>query len=239
MPTARDRRPGGGDSQVQLILSRDLAREVIKKLKLGALAEFDPVLGPPSVVRRLLALAGSSRISGDDARGAGVQELLRAALAIQVEKSRVIAISFDSYDPELAAQVANAVADAYLLFQQAAKQTRPARRQLARRRDRSAAGKRRPGGSQGRALPRTSNLFIGNNNTTLSNQQLGDFNAQLAAARAQKADAAAKATLIRGALKAGYAHRVFRDRQFGADAPLVGAAGAAARSTRRAVLDIA
>jgi polysaccharide biosynthesis transport protein len=32
-------------SQVQLILSRDLAREVIKKLNLGNRAEFDPALG--------------------------------------------------------------------------------------------------------------------------------------------------------------------------------------------------
>ena len=38
-----------------------------------------------------------------------------------------------------------------------------------------------------------SGLFVGNNNTTLSAQQLGDINAQLAASRAQKADAEAKA----------------------------------------------
>ena len=49
------------------------------------------------------------------------------------------------------------------------------------------------------------NLFLGNNNTTLSNQQLGDFNGQLASARAQKVDAEAKAKLIRDALKAGSA----------------------------------
>ena len=47
------------------------------------------------------------------------------------------------------------------------------------------------------------NLFIGTNNTTLSNQQLGDFNAQLAAARAQKSDAEAKARLIRDMLRTG------------------------------------
>src|SRR5882672_4092776 len=45
-------------SQVQLILSRDLAREVIKKLKLGERPEFDPVLGGPSLLRTLLSLTG-------------------------------------------------------------------------------------------------------------------------------------------------------------------------------------
>src|SRR5262249_62083943 len=47
------------------------------------------------------------------------------------------------------------------------------------------------------------NLFIGNNNTTLSSQQLGDFNAQLAAARGQKSDSEAKSKMIRDALKTG------------------------------------
>src|SRR5262250_2452686 len=42
--------------------------------------------------------------------------------AFQVEKSRVIAIEFESEDPELAAQAANTVAETYLVFQQAAKQ---------------------------------------------------------------------------------------------------------------------
>ncbi len=47
------------------------------------------------------------------------------------------------------------------------------------------------------------NLLVGNNNTTLSAQQLGDVNAQLAAARAQKIDAEAKAKLIRDMLRSG------------------------------------
>ena len=48
-----------------------------------------------------------------------------------------------------------------------------------------------------------SNLLVGTNNTTLSAQQLGDVNAQLAAARAQKADAEAKAKMIRDMLQSG------------------------------------
>src|SRR4029079_13784893 len=47
------------------------------------------------------------------------------------------------------------------------------------------------------------NLFVGTNNTTLSNQQLGELNAQLSAARAQKADAEAKTKIIREALRNG------------------------------------
>src|ERR1700759_2649439 len=43
-------------SQVQLVLSRDLAREIIKKNKLAERAEFDPVLSGLSPVKSLLAL---------------------------------------------------------------------------------------------------------------------------------------------------------------------------------------
>src|SRR3954471_19861859 len=41
-------------SQAQLVLARDLAREVIKTLKLGERAEFDPVLRGSSTIGVLL-----------------------------------------------------------------------------------------------------------------------------------------------------------------------------------------
>src|SRR5262249_28071394 len=45
-------------SQVQLVLSRDLAREIIKKNKLAELPEFDPVLRGISPLKSLAALFG-------------------------------------------------------------------------------------------------------------------------------------------------------------------------------------
>src|SRR4029077_18374841 len=48
-------------SQVQLLLSRDLARQVIKKNKLAERAEFDPVLQGFSPLKSLLALFGIGR----------------------------------------------------------------------------------------------------------------------------------------------------------------------------------
>ena len=48
-------------SQVQLLLSRDLAREIIKKNRLAELPEFDPVLRGLSPVKSLLALIGIGR----------------------------------------------------------------------------------------------------------------------------------------------------------------------------------
>ena len=48
-----------------------------------------------------------------------------------------------------------------------------------------------------------SNLLVGANNTTLSAQQLSEVNTQLSTVRAQKADAEAKAKLIRDMLRSG------------------------------------
>src|SRR5215471_8872315 len=110
-------------SQVQLILSRDLARDVIKKLKLADRPEFDPVLAGPSLLRTLLSLFG---IIKDPMEMTPEERVFKSYYerlsAFQVEKSRVIAIEFESQDPVLAAQVANAIAEAYLVLQQAAKQ---------------------------------------------------------------------------------------------------------------------
>jgi exopolysaccharide transport family protein len=192
-------------SQVQLILSRDLAREVIKTLKLGERPEFDPVLRGSSTVGVLLGLVGLVR---DPMSQTPEERVFRSfaerLTAYQVEKSRVIAIEFESESPELAARAANAVAETYLMFQQTAKQdqSRVAGLWLAEKIEplRGAVANAEAKVEQYRAR---NNLLIGTNNTTLSNQQLGELNTQLSGARAQKADAEAKTRIIRDALRAG------------------------------------
>lgn len=197
--------PEAVTSQVQLILSRDLARDVIRSLKLAERAEFDPVLRGSSTLGVLLALAGLVR---DPMSQTPEERVFRSfaerLTAYPVEKSRVIAIEFESESPELAARVANTVAETYLVFQQTAKQdqSRAAGHWLAEKIEplRGAVADAEAKVEQYRA---SNNLLVGTNNTTLSNQQLGELNAQLSAARAQKADAEAKARIIRDALRAG------------------------------------
>ena len=192
-------------SQVQLILSRDLAREVIKTLKLGERPEFDPVLRGSSTIGVLLGVVGIVR---DPMSQTPEERVFRSfaerLTAYQVEKSRVIAIEFESESPELAARVANAVAETYLMFQQTAKQdqSRVAGLWLAEKIEplRGAVADAEAKVEQYRAR---NNLLVGTNNTTLSNQQLGELNAQLSAGLGQKADGDAKARIIRDALRTG------------------------------------
>src|SRR3954454_13607707 len=106
-------------SQVQLLQSRDLAREIIKKNKLAERPEFDPVLQGFSPLKSLLALVGIGR---DPFSLTPEERVLEAYYerftAYAVDKSRVIVVEFQSRDPELAVRVANSIAEGYLALQQ-------------------------------------------------------------------------------------------------------------------------
>jgi polysaccharide biosynthesis transport protein len=192
-------------NQVQIAMSREVALDVIRKLKLTERPEFDPVQGGVSVVRSVLSIFGISRDPLESSPEQRAMETYFERLQVfAIEKSRVLVIEFQSTDAELAAQVANAVADSYIAHQRQAKQdqSRGASQWLS-----GEIEKLRPvvAEAEGRveAFRAKSNLFIGTNNTTLSNQQLGDFNAQVAAARVQRTDAEARAKSIRDLLKKG------------------------------------
>src|SRR4030081_890216 len=110
-------------SQVQLLLSRDLAREIIKKNKLAERPEFDPVLQGFAALKSLLALIGFGR---DPFSLTPEERVLDAYFdrytAYAVDKSRVIVIEFQSRDSELAARVGDSIAEGYLVLQQGARQ---------------------------------------------------------------------------------------------------------------------
>ncbi|MBV8925811.1 MAG: lipopolysaccharide biosynthesis protein, partial [Bradyrhizobium sp.] len=121
-----------------------------------------------------------------------------------VDKSRVIVIEFQSHDPDLAARVANSIAEGYLVLQQNARQdqAKSASQWLSGEID-NLRTKVADAEARAEDFRSKSNLFIGTNNTTLSNQQMGELNTQLNNARALKSDAEAKARLIREMLQGG------------------------------------
>lgn len=197
--------PEAVTSQVQLVLSRDLAREIIKKNKLAERPEFDPVLQGVSPLKSLAALVGIGRDPFSMTPEERVLDAYYDRLqAYAVDKSRVIVVEFQSQDPELAVRVANSIADGYLVLQQNARQdqARNASQWLAgeienlRKKVSDAEAKVEDFRSK-------SSLFVGTNNTTLSNQQMGEVNTQLNNARAMKADAESKARLIKEMLQSG------------------------------------
>lgn len=192
-------------SQVQLLQSRDLAREIIRKNKLAERPEFDPVLQGFSPLKSVLALFGIGR---DPFSMTPEERVLDAYYerftAYAVDKSRVIVVEFQSRDSELAARVANSIAEGYLVLQQNARQ------EQAKSAGQWLSGeienlRRKVADAESRVedFRSKSSLFVGTNNTTLSNQQMGEINTQLNNARALKSDAESKARLIKDMLQSG------------------------------------
>ena len=204
----QDRGPADPETltdQVQIVLSRELALGVIADLKLNELPEFDPVLRGPSILRHILAMAGLSRdLLAMSPEERVLESWYERLTAYSLDKSRVIVIEFQSANPALAARVTNAVAADYLRRQQLFRQeqTRGAGDWLANQIE----GLRRKvadAEAKAEAFRGDTNLMIGTNNTSLSNQQLGEFNSQFVGARAQKADAETRARIVREMLRQG------------------------------------
>ncbi|MET3892752.1 succinoglycan biosynthesis transport protein ExoP [Bosea sp. OAE506] len=192
-------------SQVQIIMSRDLAREAIKRIGLVGNPEFDSGAGALNALRKIGVLVGLGGHPADRSPEDRVLEKYYDRLLVYpVGRSRIVAVEFTSQDPALAAKGANIIANAYLELQEAAKQDsarsasswlsttiEPLRQRLADAEAKVEQFRSRNG------------LLVGANNTTINAQQLGDLSTQLSAARSQQAEAQAKAGLIRDAIKQG------------------------------------
>ena len=228
-------------SQVQLLLSRDLAREIIKKNKLAERPEFDSVLQGLSPIKSMLALLGIGR---DPFSLTPEERVLDAYFerytAYAVDKSRVIVIEFQSRDPDLAARVTNSIAEGYLVLQQGARQeqAKSAGQWLSGEID-NLRKKVSEAESRVEDFRSKSSLFVGTNNTTLSNQQMGEINTQLNNARALKSDAEFEGAADPRNASERQADRSVRSAQFRTDPPAVRTARHAARAAGRAVIDAA
>ena len=207
--------PEAVTSQIQVVLSRDLAREVIKKE--NSTSSRNSILDRrQSLLKSILGLFGVGRDPSTLTPEERTLESYYDRLNVYaIEKSRVIAIDFYSANPELAARVANTVAETYLSMQQSAKQdqTRAAGDWLAVEIDKMRT-KVADAEAKVEEYRAKSNLFVGSNNTSLPNQQLTEINSQIAAARGQKADLEARARQLRDSGALRQVDRVLRHRQF-------------------------
>ena len=197
--------PEAVQSQVQVLGSRDLARNVIKTLNLGLLPEFDPVLrGIPSYMR-VLILLGFVRDPTLTTPEERVLESFTGKVAISaVGKSRVIGIEASTLNPDIAAKVANGLAQEYLAQQtEAKKQTTQVASSWLNQTIEPLRQKVLEAEARVEAYRSKNNLFVGTNNTTITSQQLSELNTQLSTARATQADQQGKAQIIKDALRTG------------------------------------
>ena len=117
------------------MMSRDLAREVIRRLKLVGNPEFDPGAGGIGPVSRVMMMLGIGRNPLDrPAEDRVLDAYFDRLLVYPAGKSRILTVEFRSKDAKLAADGANTVAQLYIASLEADKvDTAPLRLDLARR----------------------------------------------------------------------------------------------------------
>ena len=205
------------ETEVQVLKSRRLAENVVNKLKLDDNPEFNKALrkgGVGSAVKR--ALAGFNKAAAPvdaqqrmaqlkqrETHEAVVDTLMDRTNVERVGLTYVIEISATSEKPELAAQIANAYADAYMTSQLDGKfdATRRANDWLSDR----LAGLRTQVQQSEAAVEqyKTANNLLSASGTTLTEQEISTYNQQLASARAEVAEREARVSTARKQLAKG------------------------------------
>lgn len=106
------------ETQNRILKSEDLARRVISDLRLADLPEFAPQREQPRAVQevppgQVFAVPGSG--AGHSEVPDDVLKKFEDRLSVEpVKRSRLIEVTFDSNDPQLAARVVNALAATYM-----------------------------------------------------------------------------------------------------------------------------
>ncbi|MGG6895448.1 MULTISPECIES: GumC family protein [Rhizobium] len=191
-------------SQVQILQSADLIKQVITNLKLYERPEFDAA-NNKSALSDILVKLHLKRAAGDKAPEERMLDAFSGRLQVyQVNASRVIGISFSSRDPSLAASVPNAIAQVYLSMQSGAKldsnseATRWLEPEITKLREKVGEAEKKV------ADYRTANgLLQTSQNNNFATQQLADISSQLTQVRGDRASADARAQAVRNALSSG------------------------------------
>ena len=191
-------------SQVQVLKSADLIKQVARNMNLHEIEEFDPT-AQPSALSDIMVLLGLRSNPLDLAPEERVlDEFLKKLVVYQVEKSRVIAIEFTSEDPKLAAAIPNEMAKVYLSLQSGAKlDTNSEASRWLEPEITNLREKVREAEEKVAAYRSSSDLLPTGENGTFAVKQLNDISSELARVRGEKAAAEARAESVRTVLKTG------------------------------------
>ncbi|CAM2890656.1 GumC family protein [Methylobacterium mesophilicum] len=199
-------------SQVQVVMSRDLAREAIRRLKLVGNPEFDPGSSAIGPVQRVLMMLGIGANPLDrPAEDRVLDAYFEHLLVFPAGKSRILTIEFRAKDAKLAAEGANTIAQLYIASLEADKvdTARYASSWLGGNID---GLRKRVAEAEAKVEAfRAKNGLVGSGGATgqpLTTQQLGELSSQLSQARILKADLAGRVKAIKDLIKDGRAFEI-------------------------------
>ncbi|MGE0023169.1 MAG: lipopolysaccharide biosynthesis protein [Hyphomicrobium sp.] len=188
------------NTHVRALMSTDLGEEIVREMKLADLPEFNSAKGSPDKWSALLRLVGigAPRASESD-QDRALDTYFKRLEVYSPKESRFIGIRFTSIDPELAAAVANRIAETYRvnLAHQSVIETDAVQKALepkiAKLAEEAAAAEEGVEKFRGEA-----NIFKGGQQATgLNEQQLAELNAELSKVKAARSEAEARAKQAR------------------------------------------
>lgn len=189
-------------SQVQVLNSADLIKQVAKDLNLIGLPEFDKSNSTSQKILSALHLKKpDNQLSPEDRV---VDKFIEKLQVYQVEKSRVIGIQFTSEDPKLSAAIPNKMMEVYSLMQSDAKidsnfeATQWLEPEIASLRKKVEEAEKKVADYRTmKDIPQAADT------TSLAAQQLKDISQELAKVRSDGSNAKARAEAVRAALSSG------------------------------------
>jgi exopolysaccharide transport family protein len=212
-------------SEIEVMLSKQLAQQVVDKLHLTEDPDFNPSLLPPTplgvywdAIKRMFDRGQEEPVAAADPenqeKSKVVEGFRKRSDASQKGDSWVIALRFTAEDPAKAAQIVNALADAYILDQLEAKFAATQRAtgwlndKIADLREKVAQSERAV-----EAFRSEAGLLKGKEGTLIA-QQVSELNTQLLLAKAKRAEADARLhevnALVRSPLGAASANEALQ-----------------------------
>ena len=196
------------NTHVRALMSPDLANRIAGELKLATLPEFNNALGPVDAIDRIGRLVGMGGARpGESEQDRILNAYFKRLEVYAAKESRFIGIRFTSTDTELAAVVANALADTYRasLAKQAVVETDEVQKALepkiVRLREEVQQAE-----AEVERFKGVKDLFKGGpQRTGLNEQQLGELTGELTKAKAARSEAEARARSARELSKTGAA----------------------------------
>ena len=194
----------GVATQVQIISSNEILKQVAQKLGLEKLPEFDEALDMSSLSRALVLVGLKSDPMEIPTEERVLKKMHEKLNVYGVEKTRIIAIEFSSEDPKLAAAIPDAIAAAYIAGQGAAKlESNNAAADFLAPEIADLQQQVKAAEAKVAAYRAQSDLLMGGNNSVLATQQLSELSSELMRVRANRASAEATADSVRQALQGG------------------------------------
>jgi uncharacterized protein involved in exopolysaccharide biosynthesis len=194
------------NTHVRALSSPDLAARIASEMKLADRVEFNSALGSEDKISALLRMIGiGGPRPGESDQDRVLNAYFKRLEVYSPKESRFIGIRFSSSDPELAAAVANKIAETYreLLANQSVFETDEVQKALEPKiailSDEVAAAEAAVERFRGEA-----NIFKGGQQSTgLNEQQLAELTAELSKVKAARSDAEVRTSSAREMLKSG------------------------------------